>query len=117
VREEGNYLRPAVDIGGAFFVGFYQKWNLPTGKQPAEHFADLLLTPSAIDTSLKDYADGFFNLANAACLILGQEDLARQRAPRACIGKLKALAGLGDPDLRRAACGYLESQFEEKCGQ
>lgn len=115
LREEAEYIRPVVDIGGAFFVGFNVKWNILPTQAPEKHFGQLLLTPSAIDASLRDYAHGFFNLANAACLILGRDELSEGRSPRACVAQVRALADLGDPNLRRAACDFLQSQFGERC--
>lgn len=106
IREEGNYLRPVVDGGGYYCYTFYTNWDDGSSVAPQTRFARLLLTPSADGASVQDYARRFFTPASTACFILGREP---------CIEQIRALAALGDPDLRQAACEFLRSQFQEKC--
>jgi hypothetical protein len=108
IREEGGYLRPIVDAGGLYYYAFHTKWTGDSKEDPQERFAELLLTPSANDKTLREYAHGFFNLASNACFILGR--------PK-CIEKINKLTQLGDADLRRAACDFLKSQFQANCAR
>jgi hypothetical protein len=104
LREEVNYLRPVVDAYGPFYCTFNALWGNPAN--PEDRFAQLLLTPSANNQTLREFATGFFKTASVACMILGH---------KGCIDKIKTLASLGDLDLRNAACSYLKSQFGETC--
>lgn len=106
IREEGNYLRPVVDGGGFYCYTFYANWEDGSNVAPETRFARLLLTPSADGAALRNYAARFDTPASTACFILGREP---------CTQQIKALAALGDPDLHRAACKFLRSQFQEEC--
>jgi hypothetical protein len=98
VREEGNYLRPVADYSAQYFYELYASWDKEPSPPPQIRFAELLLTPSA--------NGGFPEPASLACFILGRDE---------CIRRIQALADLGDPDLRRQACSYLDSQFAAEC--
>lgn len=107
VREEGNYIRPVVDALGVYFVAFNVKWDDGSREDSKKKFGRLLLSPNAVDTSPRDYGRWWdFELPSTACSILGRDE---------CIGRIKGLAALGDPLLRRNACDFLKSQFRETC--
>jgi hypothetical protein len=107
VREEGNFVRPVVDYHPRFFYEFHTAWSNGPDPSPQIRFAQLLLTPSANARTLREFAsDGFPDPADLACFILGKEE---------CVSRIQALADLGDPDLRKQACSYLDSQFAVAC--
>jgi len=108
IREEGDYVRPVADGGSFYFVTFYANWEPSSDIDPQARFARLLLTPSARDTSLRDFATGFESGASTACFILGRER---------CVELIRPLAALGDPELRRAACDFLRLQYQEGCAR
>jgi len=95
IREEGDYLRPAVDSGGVYFVSIHVKWPNPPKGEAARLFALLLLNPAVLGGALSANSLDLFTL------ILG-EDGAGER--------LRALAaGTRDDHLRRWVCDYLRS--------
>jgi hypothetical protein len=106
IREEGKYVRPVVDGFGIYFVNFYVPWDESPARDPQEQFGDLLLSPAARGATLAEFADGFFTPAATACFVLG-------RAP--CIERIRSLAKLGEPELQRAACDFLKSEFQVGC--
>ena len=107
VREEGDFVRPVVDYHPEFFYELHTAWNESTSPAPQIRFAQLLLTPGANAPTLSEFATrGFPEPANLACFILGAAE---------CISRIKALATLGDANLRRTSCSYLNSQFGEAC--
>ena len=106
LRNEGDYLRPVVDAGSAFYLRLFPKWENDANVDHQAKFAELLLTPMANDRTLGEFAKGFSNPASVACEILGE---------MTCSLRIRDLAKLGDPQLRGAACNYLESQLFVKC--
>ena len=106
LRNEGDYLRPVVDAGSAFYLRLFPKWENDANVDHQAKFAELLLTPMANDRTLGEFAKGFSNPASVACEILGE---------MTCSLRIRDLAKLGDPELRGAACNYLESQLLVKC--
>lgn len=105
LREEGEFLRPAVD-SGRYLVGFSAPWRDGTDMPPLERFGVLLLSPLANERSLSDYADTFWSHADLACSLLGK--------PK-CAQRIRALAKLEEPTLREAACQYLKAYMGEAC--
>jgi len=106
VREEGDYLRPVVDGFGIYYIRFDAEWDESSTIDAEAQFGELLLTPSARSATLKDFAEGFFNPASAACFILGRER---------CVERIRSLAALGEPALRESACGFLKSEYRLEC--
>jgi hypothetical protein len=106
LREEGEFLRPALDYGGHRFLGVLPGWNdgppLPAGQR----LGVLLLTPVANTDTLKEYARYLGDVVDIAHELLGRVE---------CIRRLRSLARLGNPALRDAACGYLKGQLSEDC--
>ena len=107
LREEQGLLRPTYDGGAAHFYGIYAKWSNDPRPSPQQKLGGLLLTPTAVARSLDEFAKSIWDNADVACSLLGKAD---------CIGRIKALATLGDPALRHAACEYLRAQQGETCG-
>jgi hypothetical protein len=108
VREDGEYIRPVVDGFGPYFVELRANWEVPRGADPQRVFAQLLLSPAAVDEDARHYGQHWdFDLAMTACHILGKPE---------CIEQINRLASLGDPLLRRRACEFLTSQFRAGCG-
>src|ERR1035438_3336537 len=66
----------------------------------------LLLTPHANTGTLKAYARYLWDVGDIACDLLGKADCAR---------RIRQLAKLGDPLLRKSACGFLKGQLHEGC--
>ena len=87
---------------------FLSQWNVNSKTDPQTRFADLLLNPSASTTGSAYFAQTLFESASAAYLILGQDR---------CKPKLRELAALGNSELSREVCGFLGSQFGEKCSE
>jgi hypothetical protein len=107
IREEGDYIRPVVDAGGRFYVTFLVKWDYNSKEEPQTRLGRLLLNPTARHASLRQFAEEIYDeLVTTGCMILGK---AR------CVEEIRALTSLGDPDLTRAACDFLKSQFREQC--
>lgn len=106
LREEGQFLRPTFDGGTAYFYGLYTKWNDGPALAPRERLGVLLLTPQANSDSLAAFADDIWGLADVACSLLAKAE---------CVQRIRALARLGDPNLRVAACEYLKAQQKESC--
>ena len=106
IREEGDYIRPVVDAGGRFYLTFRVKWDYKSSEDPETQFGRLLLNPKARNATIRDFAEAIDEPASTACFILGK---AR------CVEEIRALTSLGDPDLTRAACDFLSSQYQEKC--
>lgn len=106
IREEGKYIRPVVDGFGIYYINFYVPWDQSSARDPKQEFGELLLSPAARGTTPSGFSNGFFTPASTACFILGN---AR------CIERIRALAALGDPDLRRAACDFLRSELQVTC--
>jgi hypothetical protein len=106
LRREGEYLRPIVDAGGAYFASFHWKWaNVPKGAEQRV-FATLLMDPAALGLSPGNYDEAVRNLYIAQS-ILGEQEVAV---------RVRALAALpGHPELRRDACGYLSGTLKEPC--
>jgi hypothetical protein len=108
LREEGNFLRPPYDVGGAHFIGLLSRWDESHGLSARRHLGSLLLDPAANSDTLSDYAGYLGVVAAIACELLGQAD---------CTSRLRALAGLGNAPLRDAACGLLNGLYGTGCGQ
>jgi len=106
IREEGEYVRPAVDAGGYFFITFRVKWDYKSKEDPQTRFGRLLLNPTGRHDSLRQFGKDIGDPASTACSILG-----RAR----CVEEIRALTLLGDPDLTRAACDFLRTQYDESC--
>jgi hypothetical protein len=106
IREEEKFLRPVVDGFGIYYVNFYVPWATDPRREPQQQFGELLLSPAARAASLADFAQGFDAHASTACFLLGRER---------CIERIRSLSRLGDPDLHRAACDFLNSEMEVAC--
>jgi len=105
LRREGEYLRPVVDGGGAYFIAFHWKWaDVPKADAPRV-FALLALDPAAIDLGPERYYLALTSV-EVARSILGDRELAVQ---------LKALAARPIAELHKQACGYLEAELGEPC--
>jgi hypothetical protein len=105
IREEGKYVRPAVDSARHYYL-LHTDWASSSDVDARTRFGRLLLTPAAYAGTLVEFSQGFTNLASLAQMVLGDAE-ARTR--------VRELAGLGDPDLRREACDFLQMNFQEKC--
>ncbi len=106
IREEGQYIRPVVDIAGYRNFEVAGTWNSHSTVDPKIQFAELLLSPGIVPDNIDVFALTFPNFAYLACELLG-----RQR----CIQRLNELSALNSRELRRKACDLLESQFEQEC--
>ena len=106
LREEGEFLRPTFDGGTAYFYGLFTEWSNAPALAPRQKLGVLLLTPYANSNSLSEFASNIPGVADVACSLLGTAE---------CVQRIRALAGLGDPLLRTAACDYLKAQQNETC--
>jgi len=106
LREEGEFLPPTFDGGTAYFYGLFTKWNDGRALAPRQRLGVLLLTPQANSNSLAAFAGDIWGIADVACSLLAKAE---------CIQRIRALAGLGDSDLRIAACEYLKAQQHDTC--
>jgi len=106
LREEGQFLRPTFDGGTAYFYGLFTKWDDAPALAPRQRLGVLLLTPQANSDSLASFADDIWGIADVACSLLAKAE---------CVQRIRALARLGDPSLRVAACEYLKAQQKESC--
>jgi hypothetical protein len=105
LRQEGEYLRPVVDGGGAYFVAFHWKWTDVPKEAVPRLFALLALDPVAIDLGPEEYYMALSSV-EVARSILGDKELVVQ---------LKALATRPNAELNKQACGYLEAELRESC--
>ena len=105
LREEGEFIRPTFDVGGRSF-GVLPRWEDLPSLPPRARLGIFLLTPSANSDSLDDYARYLGQVIEIACDLLGEKECTRQ---------IRALAELGNPQLRADACGLLEGQLHETC--
>jgi hypothetical protein len=107
LREEGSFLRPLFDGGGAHrFVGFCAKWVDGAPLPVRQRVGMFLLTPSANCTTPEDYARYLWSVGDFACALLGK---------RECVQRMRALARSGNTPLRTAACEYLNAQQHTSC--
>jgi hypothetical protein len=106
VREEGDYIRPAVDGGGVYFVSFHGTWFDPPKREAPRILALLMLNPAALGMSADHYSVIFNHAVQLARTILGESEI---------VSCLKALATSQDPELQKAACYYLRDQFGSSC--
>ena len=106
LREDGQFLRPTFDGGSRFFLGLFTKWSDVLDLPPRAKLGVLLLTPRATTESLREFAAFLWNVADIACSLLGRSE---------CVQRIRAVAALGDPDVRTAACQYLETQQSATC--
>jgi hypothetical protein len=106
LREEGDFLRPPFDGGAALFIGFFAKWDESPRLSARQQLGTLLLTPTANNDTLKNYARYLWDVGDIACELLGKAE---------CVRQIRALAGLGDPVLRENACQFLKGQMDEDC--
>jgi hypothetical protein len=108
LREEGEFIRPTFDVGvqaGRSF-GILPKWEDLPSLPPRERLGTALLTPSANGDTLEEYVGYFGDVFDLACDLLGKEECTRQ---------IRALAELGNPQLREDACGLLEAVLKQTC--
>lgn len=106
LREEEGLLRPLLDAGSAHFHGIFAKWSEGSDLPPRQRLGMLLLTPEAVASSRKEFAETMWDDADVACSLLGKAE---------CINRIKALTTLGEPVLSRAACEYLRAQQGADC--
>lgn len=106
LREEGGFLRPTVDAGIDRYMGLFTKWEDIPPLEARQQLGRLLLTPSANNDTLDDYAAYLPLVLDIACELLGT---------RACAQQIGALAELGSPRLREVACGLLKGQLGQGC--
>jgi hypothetical protein len=108
LREEGDFLRPTYDSGTThLFLSLFDKWDDSQRRAPArEQLGLLLLKPAANSDTLSDYARYLGDVVDIACELLGRAE---------CVERISALAGLGNPALRGAACGFLKGQLGVDC--
>lgn len=105
-REERDVLRPVVDVIGYYYCTFRMPWRAT--REPEVQLGELFLTPEANARSLQEFAGlGFFQSASLSCQLLGE---------RRCTVLLRKLSERGDPSLEKAACEFLQSQFNSPCG-
>ena len=106
LREEGNYLRPTYDGGAELFEGLFEKWDDESPVPPGRQLGSLLLKPAANNDTLDDFARYLWDVGDIACELLGKTE---------CVEQIRALAGIGNPALQRAACRFLKGQLGEDC--
>ncbi len=106
IREEQGLLRPIYDGGSAHFYGLFTKWSDGPKLPPRQKLGVLLLSPTAVANNAQEFAGSLWNNADLACSLLGRVD---------CTNRIKTLASLGEPVLRRVACDYLHAQQGEEC--
>jgi hypothetical protein len=106
LREEGEFLRPTFDGGTAYFYGFFERRNYAPDLAPQQKLGVLFLTPNANSDTLAEFASNIWGVADVACSLLGKTE---------CVQRITALAKLGNPSLRVAACEYLKAQQDEAC--
>ena len=106
LRREDDLLRPTYDSGTRLFLGLSEAWDGSSRIPAREQLGLLLLKPLANSDTLADYARYLGDVADIACDLLGVT---------ACVRQIGGLATLGDPALRKAACGFLKGQFGTIC--
>jgi len=111
LREEGGFLRPLYDGGGAhYFVGFCAAWDDGAPLLPRQRVGVFLLTPFANCAATADETDKYAryleNIGDLACILLGKEE---------CVQRIRSLTHLGNASLRTAACDYLKGQQYTSC--
>ena len=111
LREEGGFLRPLYDGGGApRFVGFCEAWDDGAPLPPAQRVGVFLLTPwancAANSADMADYARYLWSVGDFACLLLGKQS---------CIQRLRSLGHSPHAALRKEACDYLKWQLQTAC--
>jgi len=106
VREDGEYIRPAVDGGGVFFASFHASFSASGKPEDRKRFAYLFLNPGALGMSPAHYALILHNPVELARAILGETE---------CADALRALSSYPDVKLHDSACGYLEHSFRQSC--
>jgi hypothetical protein len=105
LREEGEFLRPSFDYGTYHFVGLFTSWEDGPRLPAQQRLGALLLTPSANSDTLENYAHYLWDVGDIACELIGKQE---------CTRRIRDLAGLGNPKLREAACGFLKGQLKEE---
>jgi hypothetical protein len=106
LREEGDYLRPSVDVGGVLFVAFKYKWEKIPALSAPRVFASVLLDPAALGLR-RTHRERLFEVIDISRSIL---------EPAEFISRMQAVAAhFPDTDLNRSICGYLESEFNQGC--
>jgi hypothetical protein len=106
LRVEGGFLRPVFDYGTHKYLGLLTRWDQGPNLPARQRLGALLLTPHANNGTLKDYAEYLWYVGDIACDLLGKAD---------CTRRIRKLAKLGNPLLRRNACGFLQGQLDEGC--
>jgi len=100
LRQEGELLRPTVDAGGIYYVGFDDdERSFPAGSTDAIGLS--LLRPPDDPVSIGRFVLAFDNLAREACCVLGIER---------CTPQIAELLRHRDLTVRKAAASYLHRQ-------
>jgi hypothetical protein len=102
LRDDGGFLRLTFDYGAHPFLGLLSRWEDGPQLPAPQRLGVLLLTPSANTDDLAEYAGVLWDVGDIACELLGQAECAR---------RIRGLAGLGDPKLRKAACDFLTGEL------
>jgi hypothetical protein len=105
LREEGEYLRPAVD-GGLFFVPFRWKWTDTPKEAVPRLFVSLLFDPVARGLSADRYESAVLEAGEVALTILPKADV---------LARMKLAAGQSTPTVRGNICSYLTAKFDVDC--
>lgn len=108
LKIEDGYLRPILEGGGIHLLVLRREWPSNLRGNPERYLARLLLTPYADTGNAEEFALHFFSSASSACYILGWED---------CKVEIRKLSLNRNGEIRKAACGYLRSQFAESCSK
>lgn len=105
LREEGDFLRPIVDVGAIYFVTLHARWNYQA-PDPVKQFGELLLSPEALAKTDDELVGPFFHIASRGCQVLGAD---------LCIPRILDMSKRGNAGLRTAACNFLQSQYDVPC--
>jgi hypothetical protein len=105
LREEDGVLRPTFDGGTYKFIEVMEDWG-DAVSSPRHRLGELLLTPSANTDTLEDYARYLGDVGDIACDLLGRDECAR---------RIRSLASLGNPSLRKQACAFLQGELGRPC--
>ena len=106
LREEGDFLRPTFDYETFRFMGIFTSWSQGPHLPARRRLGTLLLTPTANNDSLDDFANYLWNIGDIACDLLGKPE---------CIRQIRNLQELGNPTLRLSACNFLQGQLGVDC--
>ena len=105
LREEGDFLRPTYDYGGAKFLGLCESWSDGPPLPAKSRLSAMLLDPAASCATMDEYAEYLWLVGDIAC----------ELDKKACISSIRTLAHLGSVKLREHACNYLKAQQETSC--